>query len=1177
MIAEDPSVVTTNTGGSQRVKAPYSIRSLLADVPLSRCADGGPAYITVVEAWNGNLYIGSSAGEILHLVQIEPGPDGGLESPEYILATRLEPYFASLGSSGNGAPGVQQILLLPTADKACVICNSTLTFYTLPELSPALSKTKVKDCNWIGGLDLDDPLSETGGARGVAVILSLRRVLRIVKIKDQAQVLKTIEYPASMLVQRRSSIACVATQDGYALLDLDLSRKIPLPFSISSSPGPQIEQDLSIHVQQISSSSISMNRRASVMTTAGISPGDSGVAHTRSTSLGNFMSGLSRRDQSPGIQDPPADSLEAHESPVRGVSPSSHVAKPLPHTPVLESGKFHSPVPITGSTLWPMVISPQPDEFLVTTGTGVDEPGVGIFINTEGDVIRGTLEFRRYPRMLVYDQGADSDIMYPTGLQRPAYVLAALDGASDGSQGPILECHSLPGAGGEDLLQPFVLSMPRARCSGPVNLHRCFQSFTSINKDLYTAVEKTPWVFPREQIGKETADPNAIHRQREERMIAGQIASVRTNLLAWQGSDIWQIVPQDTIVRVINKVLMMQDDLDTLMDAAKSLETEEQRSDIAFFMLDFLRQKCGLGLLRLVLRQSSANELTIPLRILSETELDPRCFLHLLPSVRQDIVWGDSVLWLYQGIQSEFRLLADSLRQGDPTERALVEERMVAQFLRPYLQSWRKKRDLGHIPDRDNLFKSVHLASLRILLRLDQTQSVPARSSSLAKAFEMHGPQPPSRHIRSELYTLVDSGISCFEEAVALLEENKRLYVLSRLYQSRKQSGDVLQTWRRLIEGELDAAGEEEFEPEQGLERICEYLQRIRDPSLFREYGAWVAAKNPALGVQVFANSKSRIQFSHQEVISLLQSRAPGAVNHYLEYLVFEKDDSRYAGELLGFYLSSVIETLLLDPAAKSRLLLTYTAYRDLRNPRPTYTQFITENAPEDEWWQHRLRLLQILGGGLALQAESADIISRLDPRTVAEIERQIQKYDDLLIPEAIIMDGLRGLHDKALHHLVHGLGDLDTAIQYCLQGGSAIFHPHVGTIGIPVSPKESSRVDTRAQRPEQLFASLLATVLELPEADSRRAQTVYILIQHPRYFSPLLTLERLPEDWLVEELSLYLTTALRLLVSEQAECSIVKGLSGIQSLRINGELLDEIAEMGPQYELPRDSGVSFS
>ncbi|KAI7140878.1 hypothetical protein KC352_g29501, partial [Hortaea werneckii] len=77
---------------------PYVLRHLIRDVPLATQDDGTVAHITCVDAWNGNLYIGTSAGEVLHYVSIPGENDDGddeEDQPGYIFATKLEPPYTT--------------------------------------------------------------------------------------------------------------------------------------------------------------------------------------------------------------------------------------------------------------------------------------------------------------------------------------------------------------------------------------------------------------------------------------------------------------------------------------------------------------------------------------------------------------------------------------------------------------------------------------------------------------------------------------------------------------------------------------------------------------------------------------------------------------------------------------------------------------------------------------------------------------------------------------------------------------------------------------------------------------------------------------------------------------------------------------------------------------------------
>lgn len=137
------------------------------------------------------MYVGTSASELLHFVQIPPDPNDRTGRPVYILASRLRPYYAEpSGSSSGSLAGVQQIVLLPRAGKACIRCNWTVTFYSLPELSPAYGNRKLKNCNWIGGVDLNEPLVGDGGGRPATqtVMVSLNRLIQAIRIGEEPRI-----------------------------------------------------------------------------------------------------------------------------------------------------------------------------------------------------------------------------------------------------------------------------------------------------------------------------------------------------------------------------------------------------------------------------------------------------------------------------------------------------------------------------------------------------------------------------------------------------------------------------------------------------------------------------------------------------------------------------------------------------------------------------------------------------------------------------------------------------------------------------------------------------------------------------------------------------------------------------------------------------------------------------
>jgi hypothetical protein len=87
-------------------------------------------------------------------------------------------------------------LLLPAVSKACVLCNWTVTFYSLPELSPVFEIAQIRSCNWIGGLDLNADRSgggQDGRIPSVTVLLSLNRKMRVIRIGEEPRAIKVKE------------------------------------------------------------------------------------------------------------------------------------------------------------------------------------------------------------------------------------------------------------------------------------------------------------------------------------------------------------------------------------------------------------------------------------------------------------------------------------------------------------------------------------------------------------------------------------------------------------------------------------------------------------------------------------------------------------------------------------------------------------------------------------------------------------------------------------------------------------------------------------------------------------------------------------------------------------------------------------------------------------------------
>ncbi|TVY48904.1 Transforming growth factor-beta receptor-associated protein [Lachnellula occidentalis] len=1173
---------------------PFVLRTLFEDLPLSADGDREDIEIKCVEFLEQNLYVGTSASELLHFVQIPPDPQDASGKPSYILASRLLPAYHEPPSPAR--PGVQQILLLPTVNKACILCNWTVTFYSLPELSPVFGTKQIRPCNWIGGIDLNSDLAGRGQDQTgpVTVLVSLNKKMRVIRIgEDDARPVRVIDFSGSTISVRRESFACVANARSYALLDVDRLLKIPL-FPISSLDDSQ-SSSIGGQVEDISGGASGGISRSTSSAQAGPgAPDDRG--HGRSTSLGTFMNSTSRRlsqqgrtGEHSGRETPEGLFRESSPGPAasplrRDMSPSAN--KPLPPPPNEASSTVPPSPALPPVYLKPHIASPTPQEFLLVTGTGPQDSGVGMFVNLEGDITRPTIEFDVYPESIVVDgRGVGVD---PTPItmndEEEGFVLASMARQFQDETRHGLEIQRWdvnPGEGGtekswleapqsadrKDDKKVSEIGLRSVIDVGDVYFHEVvaalrlkrFHPFTirsaggstlslhSVDSRTTTSLKRVSGEKELFESGESLPKAQEVQRDAEEQQFAERLAHTRTRVIAWSGKNIWWAVRNPLALRLDaalslltseeaqNEPIYRSLDRQKVVELINSLRGREAKTETEFLSLGYVRQRAGLLIFMSILsglnEGYSQNEHLASEEALLEGGLDPRVILSIVPYLRNEIVEGGSGIWIHGGVKAivdDFvaRLLSDD--SSSTKDGALSDH--VLQYLRRFLGAWRKKKGFGSIANENGVFRSVDAALLVVLLQLDKDSP--------------RGPVK-GKSVRSELYELVDHGVDCFERAISLLESHNRLYVLSRLYQSRKMTGEVLGTWRRIVEGDVDEGGE--FR--DGEQRIREHLSRIRNTALVQEYGVWLAGRNPKLGVQVFAEDRSLVKFEPTQVVEILREGAPGAVKDYLEYLVFSKNHAEYINELIAYYLDIVTSKLGESKEARATLIGTYESYRALRPPKPTYRQFITDNTIDEEWWHSRLRLLQLLGG-------SQGSASNYD---VAAILERIAAYTEELVPEVIILDGRQSHHEEALRLLTHGLGDYDTAISYCLLGGSSIYHPVSGTVA-----RES--LPTREQQ-AKLFGYLLSEFLRIEDVSNRVEQTSSLLERFGGWLDVGYVLSLIPDTWSVELVSGFLVGALRRIVTERSETMIAKALSGAENLKVSGDLIGEIDKAGPSIE----------
>jgi vacuolar protein sorting-associated protein 3 len=974
---------------------------------------------------------------------------------------------------------------------------------------------------------------------------------------------------------RRGNIACVADSRSYALLDVEHRLKIPL-MAISSLDDSQPVGQIG-HPQNIASSNDGgLLRSNSTAHNRPLSVPSHPHSHNRSSSLGAFISSVGRRQETR----PPEDDLFREATP----PPTSTTPKP----PVEGVGKLLETVAVNGASagtvapgtpprvatpkpipvfLKPHIASPTAEEFLVVTGTEPLEPGIGMFVNLDGDPKGPTLEFERYPIEMVVDGGlTDLSSSRPSlGEDDDGYVLASMTKDFDGAPRHGLEIQRLDSEIANGDRQRFWLEPPSPP-TAPIGIRSlmgsdetlfqgiidklCQKRFSPFNGggleasafSLRSLDSRTAGSMERQSNERElferhleSSDEEVLppeweeKRNRDEKEFVARLAKTNSRLAVWSGNQIWWAVRHPLLLQLEARLDAASEMLDrqAVFGILKSFHNRDARNELEFLSFSYLRQRAGLSLLTSFLNAKddkgafSDEDVRLLGDILVESSLDARVVLALVPGLRNEIVESRKGIWIFGGVRETAVRYLQNERVDTSSPAVNLLGTRVLQFLRRFLTAWRKKKGLASVPDESDVFRTVDAALLLILLELDQ-----------------HSPKGMARSAktpRGELNELVDRGVDCFDRAVTLLESYHRLYVLSRLYQSRKMAGEVLETWKRIIEGEDDEGGE----LQDGEHRVREYLAKINSQGLVQDYGLWLANRNPKLGAQVFAEDKGRVpQFDTHYAVALLREQAPGAVKYYLEHLVFNKGHAEYVNDLVAYYLDLVITDLLVNKPRRETLAGMYEAYRALKPPKPSYHEFLRANSgDDDEVWQGRLRLLQLLSGEHEYDSKS--------------IRRQLRElHEDLLVPELIILDGREGRHEDAMRLLVHKLADYDTAVSYCIRGGSSLY-------------SRPGRRDSMPSREKQarLFRALLDEFLQIETLKDRIEQTGALLARYGMFFDVQEVLYHIPDEWPVAVIGSYLIGALQRLVKERNEVLIVRGLSAVENFRVGYEVMDRQSE----------------
>ncbi|WVF71576.1 hypothetical protein IAT40_006384 [Kwoniella sp. CBS 6097] len=406
----------------------------------------------------------------------------------------------------------------------------------------------------------------------------------------------------------------------------------------------------------------------------------------------------------------------------------------------------------------------------------------------------------------------------------------------------------------------------------------------------------------------------------------------------------------------------------------------------------------------------------------------------------------------------------------------------------------------------------------------------------------------------NELLALLAAPNDCvFSELEPFLE--KRPYVLVTVMRTQGRVDRVLELLKEIADsGSMDPICEDP------VEELAQQLENVKDPHLFLKYALWMVEKRPKRGLSILMaqNAKTGVKLDESQLVNDLGKIDETIANKYLEHAVVTKrSPSRVLHQRLLDVLLDEAEVLCADDGVRYHLEELDAEYRLEPEPRP-FPVFLAEIAPDTPVKRNRLKTMLFLQGSPFFDLESA--------------AKKLEGLE-LLRFELAITYGRLAKHRKSLSLLALTIGDSISAQTYCTTQGE-ILPPKIAR-----STASTSRIKgmdawaslgevgrRKKEIKEDEMRVLVKELLGVYMSDSKGTskQAAALLNAQSVHLDVLEVLGQMPNDWPLDEVSSFIKRSMRRGLHERATWGVLKAISAGQNLEVSEGYLDEIRRIPP-------------
>ncbi|KAG0655664.1 hypothetical protein C6P45_002919 [Maudiozyma exigua] len=180
--------------------------------------------VTVIESYDEHVYIGTTSGEILHYFEIEFG--------NYLLVSRTN--FED--RTDKEQPSVNKIIILPKIEKACILSDSEVVLFLLPEMAPVPNVERMKGINDVILRNLPKKDDNKFQNKYELLLFKDENIRNLIITENEFKERETFDYKFIETGQCHNTTVMTSKLNNYELLNLKYGQVTPL-FRISEAIG----------------------------------------------------------------------------------------------------------------------------------------------------------------------------------------------------------------------------------------------------------------------------------------------------------------------------------------------------------------------------------------------------------------------------------------------------------------------------------------------------------------------------------------------------------------------------------------------------------------------------------------------------------------------------------------------------------------------------------------------------------------------------------------------------------------------------------------------------------------------------------------------------------------------------------------------------------------------------